>query len=327
MIGYWIAFICIALVILVGFPFGYSFMEKSGEQKVVPTEEQKRTGIITLVKSMALYLLGDLFFMAHFLDVLLLKFIFGGLMLLLIYENLGVAVSSPVKKNGFARFSMIQDFVIGIGLSIYLIFIIPDSDLRNVVIPIVAAIYGGLITLAGVSWTIRWTEKNRENEEVEKIKPLVFLASDNTSPDRKASVFVIRHDDNRGNIETCEKCKGSMVEINNFFLSNSDNSYCCFRGILINGELFQWFNEGKMLDKKEKILVSFETFYQFEGEVKEVAIILEDMRKNVYVMKTDSAVEQLDDLKRIKTVSLIGGYLPEISDFDFDSKLKIRTEE
>ena len=57
-------------------------------------------------------------------------------------------------------------------MSIYLIYIIPNSDLQNVVIPIVAAVYGGLLTLVGVAWTIKHGQEERKQEEKQKAKPI-----------------------------------------------------------------------------------------------------------------------------------------------------------
>ena len=54
--------------------------------------------------------------------------------------------------------------IIGVGLSVYLIYIIPNKDLQAIVIPIVSAVYGGLITLVGVAWTIKDTNDKRKED-------------------------------------------------------------------------------------------------------------------------------------------------------------------
>ena len=60
---------------------------------------------------------------------------------------------------------MVFDFVLGVGLSIYLIYIIPNEGLQNIIIPIVSAVYGGLLTLVGVAWTIKKSDSDRKQEE------------------------------------------------------------------------------------------------------------------------------------------------------------------
>jgi len=43
---------------------------------------------------------------------------------------------------------------------------------KDVVIPLFAAIFGGSITLVGVAWTIRKSDKNRKEDEMKKTRPL-----------------------------------------------------------------------------------------------------------------------------------------------------------
>lgn len=69
--------------------------------------------------------------------------------------DLAQSFSYPSNKTSLNKWVMLQNFLIGIGLSIYLIYIIPNNDVRTITIPIVAAVYGGFITLIGVAWTIK----------------------------------------------------------------------------------------------------------------------------------------------------------------------------
>ena len=44
--------------------------------------------------------------------------------------------------------------------------------IKDVIIPIVAAMLGGAVTLVGVAWTIKKTDKNRKEDEIKKARPL-----------------------------------------------------------------------------------------------------------------------------------------------------------
>lgn len=315
MIGYWVSFGLIAAFVLFGFPFGLYYSKKFVKVEITP-EVEKGTKI-TLIKAMGLYLLADLFYMSHFIDNLVCKFVFGGLMLLLIYANLGYGFSTPVKKNGFTRFSLIQDFVVGVALTIYLVYLIPNKELQSIVIPIVAAVYGGLITLTGVAWTIRWSEKNRENEELKALRPLVFISKPgsihgNIKPD---STWIVDSLD-KGDLVTCEPGAGA-IRFNYFQLVNSDNSYCTFRGVLINNKHYHWFDHGKVLDKKENVIISLGNYFKFEDEITEVYLILEDMLDNIYIMQVEFKVEYHDS-EGTKTITLVSAYRPELVEFRFD---------
>lgn len=62
--------------------------------------------------------------------------------------------------------------MIGIALTIYLIYITPTvNNLQSIVTTIIAAIYGGLLTLVGVAWTIRKQDEIRRDDEKKRFKP------------------------------------------------------------------------------------------------------------------------------------------------------------
>ena len=56
-------------------------------------------------------------------------------------------------------------------VTVFLIYIIPDQDVRNIVTAVIAAFYGGVLTLMGVAWTINYTEKKRVEEMARLAKP------------------------------------------------------------------------------------------------------------------------------------------------------------
>ena len=136
------------------------------------TKEMEKNANIKLFKVMLFYWLCDLFYMACFIDSLVCKFVFGGLIMTIIFMNLSLSFSNPKEKVALERIGLVQDFLIGIGLTIYLIYIVPNVEVKEILIPVVAAVYGGLITLVGVAWTIRKSDKDRKLEEENKAKPL-----------------------------------------------------------------------------------------------------------------------------------------------------------
>lgn len=153
-------------VLLVLIPFGVVKVKELTKPVGQVTKEQERHANLVAFKLILFYWLCDLFYMSFIIDNLACKFIFGGLIMVIIFYNLS-NVFVGKKKNCFSHFAkwgMLQDFVLGIGLSIYLIYIIPNSNLQSILIPIVAGIYGGLLTLVGVAWTIRENEERRGRE-------------------------------------------------------------------------------------------------------------------------------------------------------------------
>lgn len=166
----WLIFALLAVLIPVGILFLAIKVEKLNSKDEQKTEINKSNAI----KYMLFYWLCDLFFMSFIIDNLACKYIFGGLIMLIIFYNLSniFTTSKGKSRNGLIKWGMVQDFIIGIGLSIYLIYIIPDTDLREIISVIIAAIYGGLLTLVGVAWTIRHSIIQKREDELAKAKPL-----------------------------------------------------------------------------------------------------------------------------------------------------------
>jgi len=173
---YWFAFAVIAL----GIPIGCVTFKAWAESKNTYTDEQVKTANIRLAKYILFYWLLDLFYMACFNQWIVWQFIFGGLAMLIVFYSLTVAFLSEDKTN---KWLLLSDLILGIALTVYLIYIIPNVNLQSIVIPIISSLYGGLLTLVGVAWTIKSNNKERKadlkrieterkEEEQKKAKPL-----------------------------------------------------------------------------------------------------------------------------------------------------------
>ncbi len=134
------------------------------------TAEQRKKESWFSVKMTAFYWLIDGFYISVFTKSLVWQFITGGLCMIIIFVNLATIVISKRKIN---KIGVMHDFLIGVALTIYLIYVIPDATLQNIVLVIVGALYGGLMTLVGVAWTIV-NGQNRE-EENKHLENLPFL--------------------------------------------------------------------------------------------------------------------------------------------------------
>lgn len=171
MIGYWISFALILLFI----PIGLAGIVVWCERKHHFSDAQKKNARANMMKYWLFYWFCDFFYMAWFIESLVCECVFGLIILCSIFINLSIAFSSPKNKTWIERTGMVQDFIIGIGLTIYLIYLIPDVSVQTIVTAIVSSIYGGLITLAGVAWTIRKSDLDRKNDETNKAKPVFSL--------------------------------------------------------------------------------------------------------------------------------------------------------
>ncbi len=170
MIWYWVSFVAIAVLIPVGIFAFIGWGATKMDPK--PTKEQyARAGARGFYYTF-FYWLCDLFYMSCFIDSLICKYIFGGLILVILFVNLAKAFTSPKEKKAFDRFGMVQDFLVATGLTIYLVYIIPNEEVRTITIAVIAAVYGGFIGLVGVGWTIRKSDNNRKEDEAKKVRPI-----------------------------------------------------------------------------------------------------------------------------------------------------------
>ena len=170
----WAVFILVFLYIPI-FTFGMrNFLKNEKEY----TEDQLESSLKICWKYVFFYWLIDLFYMAIFnywianeqskTIWLTLQFVFGGLAMTYIFYNLTRAFLSNTKKHWWG---LLQGFLWGVAITIYLIFLIPSEPLQTIVLSITAAVYGGLLTLVGVAWTIKDNSEKIKQERKLSIKP------------------------------------------------------------------------------------------------------------------------------------------------------------
>lgn len=154
------------------------------------TEDERRIGALNIFKQTLLYWLYDLLYMSIFNDWTVLMYILGVTAVIVIFYNL---TSVFLKGNKTIQFLLPFDFLLGLGLSIYLIYTIPDTSLQEIVLAIATSVLGGLLALVGVAWTIRAgnttrledlqrLEDERREEERKKHIPYIRIAFEREVP-------------------------------------------------------------------------------------------------------------------------------------------------
>ena len=130
-----------------------------------------------ILKCVTFYLALNGFYISFVFDLLCLKFVFGGIALLIDFVNLWQIIINMYSKKTRRDISRIQtwnqlvDFLIGIGITAYLIYIVPNEKIQSIVLTLTATIYGGLLTLVGVAWTIKHSDRQLKNQEIQKYMP------------------------------------------------------------------------------------------------------------------------------------------------------------
>ena len=172
----WVIFALIAVYI----PFYFIALLDFGWKRKHPNAELKSHSGKQAVKFILLYWLYDLLYMAIFNDWTLWIFVFGTLTVIAILVK---SVQAFLAENKVLQFMLPVDFLLGVGLSVYLIYIIPDTytNLQTIVTTIAAAVYGGLITLVGVAWTIKKNKEEQDEKDLKQNTPYLCMGG-NSNP-------------------------------------------------------------------------------------------------------------------------------------------------
>lgn len=278
MIGHWIAFGLIFIFI----PFGIAGFKVFADKHIsfIPTEEQNKIANQNMAKYMLFYWLCDIFYLTCFNNWLIMKFIIGVLLMIIVFYSLTVSFLSSTPKNFILKFGFIQDFIVGIGLSIYLIYIIPCEEIKEIVIPIVSALYGGILTLIGVAWTIKQNNIDRMNEKRLSVKPLIYPLSCLSDYDYKNAVDLdFIKDDN-------SKVKNIIGVI-----ENSDNGILIIESAIVNGEEYKLFNKAVIAkNKAAHVLV----YTEKEIDIETIYVIGKDVLGNTIKYKLTLNKEKHD---------------------------------
>lgn len=291
----WLIFIIIIIVT----PFAFAYVGVCVKRKNKLTKEQEKAIEVNVIRFVLFYWLADLFYMSFIIDSISCKYIFGGFILLIVFYNLTMSYLSSTKKDALQRVGLLQDFIAGMALTIYLIYIIPgkqvaingvvtvDNSLRDIITTIVAALYGGLFTLVGVAWTIRKGDKDRQEEERKKDVPYVALVQKTLSSGEKLSACCI-------NIEKGKANSGFYYRFSPFTIKNISNNHIFLVGIKIN-EKINYNSVKKLVEKDASLNVSLSHSLWIDCELNTFNLIIEDILGNKYFIQCRIAKHFYED--------------------------------
>ena len=107
------------------------------------TKQQIIVGIKNAFVQIGYMWILDIFYMCIFNQWLIAIWVFGSLILII---NIIALINNFLSKVKILKKLIPIDVLITIGVTVYLIYIIPDAVLQNIITTIMAAFYGGLLT-------------------------------------------------------------------------------------------------------------------------------------------------------------------------------------
>ncbi len=171
-----------------------------------------------------------------------------------------------------------------------------DNELiRQIIVPIYAAVIGGVLTLVGVAWTIRHSTKERElaeekreterkEEEKKKYKPLAIYFKGGKRINY--TITLNEYDENRFvSLQKSDKNRCARI-IKDFMLRNLDLNDFFVEGLIFNesSKLLRYAN--LYVEKNKIILFSFQdTMLYFAQPIEKIGVLVKDLLNNEYILE------------------------------------------
>lgn len=292
---WWAGFVIFAVYFPV-FMFG---IRKYLEKEKSYTPEQIKKSKKNCLKYVLFYWLIDLFYMSIFnywqtsgdsqKIWFVLQFIFGGLAMVYIFYNLTRVFLANGEKHWWG---LLQDFIFGVAITIYLICLIPETDgLQNVVSTIIAAVYGGLLTLVGVAWTIKDSENKRKEEERAKNIPYIKLVSEIIYDDHIKIPVKSYYDFNKPSDRKYFNQKQSYsIQISSFGIKNISNTHILFDSVHVNDNCYPFSGIIIEKDKTCQINICDNSWITLTEPLNSIKLILHDMVGNNYSVEFNFSI-------------------------------------
>ena len=267
------------------------------------TDEQLKNGRKRIGALIWYYWLLDLVVLSLIERWFWLSLIFGGIAITINLYDIGSALVNTSFNNKFMDVLMIFEFISSISLTAYLIYTIPNEDFRNVLVPIIAASIGGLITLTGVYLTIKKSDRDRKNDEIARAKPCFFVV-DRESRFNKNIVptKIILNCENHDSFKKASE-NDHAYSLREITIINSNLSDSIFCGIKINDSI-QLYDVPHIINKDANIIMKDYCRYIIEEDIKKVALLIKDVLYNPYEMEVSFLIEEYGIDKEIKMTGI-----------------------
>lgn len=279
---HWLLFGLFALIIPCG---TFNFMVQGLALKDIPKEKQVNAARRLIIFTFYLWFV-DLFYMVSFNNWLVWIYILGIILLLIAISNLIKVFLG--KTEVFKKF-ILGDLLIALVLTAFLIYKIPEKygSLQSIVTTIVAAVYGGMLTLTGVAWTIKRQDEIRKEEEKKKMKPYLRLLSCYDKNIKSIDISwrsfydvdrygIIISDEEHNIIKNSKKL---YVRIGQFRLQQTSDNLCKLICLKIDDVTYE-LREKRMVAKNDDLLFCLDIIGVDSFE--KVSLIVEDICGNRY---------------------------------------------
>ncbi len=289
-IWHWVIFVATAALVPL-FWFSLLYTDWKYNQR---SKDEKQVASLNLAKNILLCWFYDLLYISIVEGWLAATIVFGVLALIIVGFNL---VNAFLNGQKVLRFFIVVELVGGLAVSTYLISIIPNDDIQNIILTIAAALLGGIFTLVGVAWTIKKgdedrkadlqrMEDDRREETRRKYTPFVMLA-DATLSDHFVEVAYTNNLD-FGTVKNTDKVQDDtyyVVKLNPFVIKNVSDSNLILKGLFIN-DFYHKFTFDALIEQKStcRIQIGINHWFALPEKVTSVQLLVHDILLNEYTI-------------------------------------------
>ena len=155
----------------------------------------------------------------------------------------------------------------------------------DIVIPLICALIGGMLTFFGVLYTIKKQTKKEKKEEKLKYKPYLKISHNKCGQEICLQRYII------GMLEpeniNSEKFKYYSFILEDFSILNSSNAECLLREIVIDNKKYP-FHETLLLKNEQAIIITTRNSYvNISKLLKEIYLTASDSLGNLYYYKCE----------------------------------------
>lgn len=185
---------------------------------------------------------------------------------------------------------------------------IQDEKLLNILTVISASSLGGIFTVYGVALTIKYSRMEKEEDELKRNHPHIFIINTVTwrnLEETKKNIYYVETKDEWSEIKRSSR-KNRHYHIHHILIGNSDSSFSIISGILINNKLIKFSYEQVLLKNSlNRLILDFD--FNLKEEINSIDLLVEDMMNHIYISALQFEINKEKGNKE-ELINIVSGF-------------------
>ena len=249
--------------------------------------EKSKFNVRALIFLVAAVVLAILTVIMNTFQYELAVYVAGSLSVVLFITSVLFDFLDKNKKTWIEYLSIGINFFASVITCAFVIATINDDKIQTIVLTLAAAVYGGLFTLVGVAWTIKWTQEQNHIEHKNSIKPFFSYISVGDFQHEQKNHNVI-NSKWFGSEEDYTKYKNEEPEVRKLvigYFKNSDKVEFSIQNIILDGIRYNHLSGTKSVFKNDVFQVVVVIKSNEIKDIKTAGMTMEDVDGNLMFAK------------------------------------------